>query len=104
MNPHLSWPIVTLPMNASKNSQYLQSNPSAVSAIPTSVCFTVPTTMVTNSNDHVHQFSRLTKLGLPFEFSHVADKIGNIKQQKVEHKRDGGCCCSLVAAFSLRCH
>ncbi|KAL2465227.1 protein SCARECROW-like [Abeliophyllum distichum] len=74
MNPHLSWPAVTLLVNASRNSRYLHSNPSALTAILTSVCFTVPATMVTNSNE------------------------------QVEHKQDGGYCCSLVAAFSLRYH
>ncbi|KAL2551077.1 hypothetical protein Fot_12607 [Forsythia ovata] len=51
MNPHLSWPVITIPANASCNSQYLRSNPSVVTSIPTNVCFVVPTTRVTNSND-----------------------------------------------------
>ncbi|KAL2558953.1 protein SCARECROW-like [Forsythia ovata] len=65
MNLQLSWPIVTLLTNASGNSQYLRINPSAVTAIPTNVCFTLPATIVTNSNDQVHQSPQLVKLGLP---------------------------------------
>ncbi|CAA3005791.1 SCARECROW [Olea europaea subsp. europaea] len=57
MNQHLSWPGVTQPatVNAAGNSQYLRSNPSAATTIPTSVSFTVPATMVTDSNDQVRQ-------------------------------------------------
>ncbi|KAL2486320.1 putative transcription factor GRAS family [Abeliophyllum distichum] len=83
MNPHLSWPIVTLLANASRNSQYLRSIPSAVTAIPTTVCFTVPATVVTNSNDLVHQSLQLIKLGLPFEFSPTANKIENLNLQRL---------------------
>ncbi|KAL2555805.1 protein SCARECROW-like [Forsythia ovata] len=78
MNPHLSWPVVTLLANASGNNQYLRSNPSTITAIHTSVCFNVPATIVTNSNDQVYQSLQLIKLGLPFEFSPVDDKIGNL--------------------------
>ncbi|KAL2488021.1 protein SCARECROW-like [Forsythia ovata] len=83
MNPHLSWPVVTLSANASGNHQYLRSNPSIVTTIPTSVCFTVPATMVTNSNDQVHQSPQLIKLGLPFKFSPLANKIKNLNPQRL---------------------
>ncbi|KAL2483397.1 protein SCARECROW-like [Forsythia ovata] len=83
MNPHLSWPVVTLLANASENNQYLRSNPSAVTAILTSVCFTVPTTMDTDSSDQVHRSPQLIKLGLSFEFSPVAHKIGNLNPQRL---------------------
>lgn len=59
MNQHLSRPVVTLPatVNAAGigNSHYLRSNPSAITSIPTSASFSVPATIVTNSNNQAHQ-------------------------------------------------
>ncbi|CAI9768446.1 unnamed protein product [Fraxinus pennsylvanica] len=59
MNQHLSRPVVTLPATANAagigNSHYLRSNPSAVTSIPTSASFSVPATIVTNSNNQAHQ-------------------------------------------------